>query len=64
MSKYDQTHKLGKLCMMIVVMLLLLIDGSLTIFNGLAIAVWVWGTNAFSYLIEHLRGWKHRHDKF
>ena len=63
MKEYAITHKVAKLLMALIVMVLLGLDGSLTLLNGAAILVWIFGTNSIAYLMETVLHLNHKHDK-
>lgn len=60
---YRIAHRVAKLLMVSLVLALLALDGSLTLFNGLAIGVWVFMVNPLAYVLESVLHWKHTHDK-
>jgi len=66
--EYKQDHKLAKFIVACVVSVLLVLaelnTGSLgVVLSVVAVWVWIWGVNAFQYVIEHIRHHTHKVDK-
>jgi hypothetical protein len=64
-QQYRKIHKLAKLVIFALVVLLLVINRvyNLLILDILAVALWFFGVNTVAYIIEHVLNLRHTHDK-
>ena len=61
MSAYESDHKIAKIIVSIIVIILLSFSDKLEWYEIAAIIVWIWGVNTCAYIIETIRHHIHKH---